>query len=345
MDIFDTAVLNRVVQDLTRPSSFLLDTFFPQIQTEESEEIHFDTDDSKPRIAPFVSPLVAGKVQVEDGFSTQSFRPAYIKDKRRFEPNRPLKRTIGEPIGGNLSGQARMQAVLMKNMEDQLKRLTRTQEIMAAEALQAGQVTVAGEQYPTKVVDFGRASGLTVTKGASVGWDDSGVSAVDDLETWHGLIQDESGASARVVVMDPKAWQLARKQAAVTDLLDIRRGSTSSVNIDPITRGQGNDKARLVGYLGDFEIWVYQEKYTDSAGVTQQIMPDYGVIMGDPSTLEGARAYGMIQDEKAGYQALEYFAKSWLEEDPAVRYLLMQTAPLVVPYRPNACGFFTVKSD
>jgi len=54
MDIFDTAVLNRVVQDITRPSSFLLDAFFPQIQTEESEEIHFDVDDSKPRIAPFV---------------------------------------------------------------------------------------------------------------------------------------------------------------------------------------------------------------------------------------------------------------------------------------------------
>jgi len=315
------------------------------VQTEESEEIHFDIDDSKPRIAPFVSPLVAGKVQVEDGFSTKSFRPAYIKDKRRFEPNRPLKRTIGEPIAGNLSGEARMRAVLMKNMEDQLRRLTRTQEIMAAQALTTGTVTVTGDQYPTQVVDYGRAAGLTVTKAADAGWDDNGISAVDDLETWHGLIQDESGANAVKVVMEPKAWQLARKQSDVTDLLDTRRGSMSNAEIGPIARGQGNAKARLVGYIGDFEIWVYQEKYTDAAGNTQQVMPDYGVIMADPMTVEGVRAYGMIQDEKSGYRAMEYFSKSWLEEDPAVRYLMMQTAPLVVPYRPNATGFFTVKSD
>ena len=44
----------------------------------------------------------------------------------------------------------------------------------------------------------------------------------------------------------------------------------------------------------------------------------------------------MIMDEKAAFKALRYFSKSWLEEDPAVRWLLMQSAPLVVPYRPNA---------
>ena len=35
MDIFSTHVLNRVVEHLVRPASFLLDTFFTSIQTEE----------------------------------------------------------------------------------------------------------------------------------------------------------------------------------------------------------------------------------------------------------------------------------------------------------------------
>ena len=39
MDIFSTHVLNRVVEHLDRPASFLLDTFFASIQTEDSEEI------------------------------------------------------------------------------------------------------------------------------------------------------------------------------------------------------------------------------------------------------------------------------------------------------------------
>ncbi len=80
VDIFSTFVLNRTVEHLERPASFLLDTFFGSIQTEESEEIHFDIDQSKPRLAPFVSPLVAGRVVANEGFTTQSFKPAYVKD-------------------------------------------------------------------------------------------------------------------------------------------------------------------------------------------------------------------------------------------------------------------------
>ena len=90
VDIFSTHVLTKVVERLDRPSSFLLDVFFGQEQTEDSEEIHFDIDKSKPRLTPFVSPLVAGKVVNDEGYVTKSFKPAYAKDKRRFDPSRPL---------------------------------------------------------------------------------------------------------------------------------------------------------------------------------------------------------------------------------------------------------------
>jgi len=59
--------------------------------------------------------------------------------------------------------------------------------------------------------------------------------------------------------------------------------------------------------------------------------------------LDGVRCFGAIKDEEAGFQALPYFPKSWLEKDPAVRYLLMQSAPLPVPYRVNASFCATVR--
>ena len=41
-DIFSTNVLAKVVENLNRPSSFLLDTYFPQVVVSDTEEINFD---------------------------------------------------------------------------------------------------------------------------------------------------------------------------------------------------------------------------------------------------------------------------------------------------------------
>ena len=47
MDIYSTQVLSKVVERLHTPPSFLLDTFFPNVQTSDKEEIFFDITDSK----------------------------------------------------------------------------------------------------------------------------------------------------------------------------------------------------------------------------------------------------------------------------------------------------------
>ena len=155
-------------------------------------------------------------------------------------------------------------------------------------------------------------------------------------------MQGKSGAAARTVIMDPLAWRLFKADADVNKLLTVYRGTGNTLSIDPMSRGQANDKARYVGTIGDFDFWVYQDNYVDDNGVTQQMLPNYTVIVGSPTQVEGVRCYGVIQDEKAGYRAQRYFSKSWLEEDPALRWLLLQSAPLVVPYRPNATLCATV---
>ena len=78
-----------------------------------------------------------------------------------------------------------------------------------------------------------------------------------------------------------------------------------------------------------------------TTGALTPYLPDGTVIITSPD-LEGVRAYGAIKDEAAGYQALPFFPKSWVEHDPAVRYLLLQSAPLIVPYRVNASLCATV---
>lgn len=342
VDIFSTQVLNKTVEYLDRPASFLLDAFFGQVQTADTEEIFFDIDKSKPRLTPFVSPLVAGKVVAESGYDTKSFKPAYAKDKRRFDPSAPLKRSIGETIGGVLTPQQRRDAALSRSLTNQLENLTRREEVMASEVLRLGQVTVSGDNYPTVVVNFQRDAALTVTLTGGNRWGQAGIKPLDNLEDWASLIQTKSGAAAKTVIMDPAAWRLFRSSDDVKSLLTIYRGTNAAFQVDPIVRGQGNEKARFIGTIGDFDIWVYNDVYTDDLGNTVPMLPTNTVILGSPVNVEGTRCYGVIQDEKAGYRAQRYFSKSWLEEDPALRWLLLQSAPLVVPYRPNACFCATV---
>ena len=337
MDIFTTGVLARVVAELPAPQPFIFNSFFTALQTETSEEIHFDVANGSRRLAPFVSPIVAGKVVQSQGYTTQTFKPAYIKDKRVFDGSRPFKRAIGERIGGELNPAQRLQALLATDLQDQIDMLTRRQEVMATEALLTGKVVVEGDMYPKVELDFGRHADLTKKLLTTARWGESGVDPLKDIEDWSMLVTQHSGANANTVVMDAKAWRLFSASASVTKLLDRFRGNDQ---LNPTVSGEGG---RYMGNIGNFDIWVYAGWYEHpDTKVLTPYLPDHTVIITSPE-LEGTRAYGAIRDEEAGFQAVPYFAKSWVEKDPAVRYLLLQSAPLPVPYRVNAAMAATVR--
>lgn len=340
MDIFSTHVLAKVVENLPTPTSFLLDTFFPSIQTSDKEEIYFDVTDSKPRITPFVSPLMPGKIVDNKGYSTKSFKPAYVKDKRRFDSSIPFKRIAGETIGGSLTPAQRVERALATTLQDQLDNLTRREEVMAAEILRTGQVIVSGDGYPKTTVSFGRDAALTKVLTGSATWETASVNPIDNLEDWATLIQSKSGVVAKTVIMDPEAWKIFRSKEGVKKFLDYRRGTSNTLSVDPMVRD--DSKVRFVGSIGDFDIYVYNDIYLNDAGVATNLLPTKTVLLASKDGLDGTRCYGAIHDEKANWTASRYFSKSWIEEDPSVRWLLLQSAPLVVPYRPNASMCITV---
>lgn len=334
IDVFDTAMLNRVVRQIdVDPEAWLLTSFFPTSVEEDKETIYFDVETERPRITPFVSPLREGRMVESEGFTTNNFKPAYAKDKRRFDPDRPVTRTIGEPLTGSLTPEQRTERLLAKDIANMNRMLTRREEVMASEALRTGQVTVSGEGFDTVVVDYGRASALTVaplTGGAR--WSETTATPVADIETWAQLIYDNGGGVATNVIMAPDAWRAARQRDDVQALFESRRGSASEGELGPLAAR----RVRNPGTIGEFNIWVYQDQYLDEDGATQLMMPSGTVLLVNGAQLEGVRHYGMIKDYEAMHRAQRAFFKSWVEKDPSARLLLMQSAPLVVPYRPNA---------
>lgn len=332
IDIYSTAYLNRLIAELAPVPSVFLNLFFPEVLVHDTEEVYFDKVKDKPRLTPFVHPLHQGKIVDSIGYETRSVKPAYVKDLRVHNPLKALKRRAGEPLLGNLSPAERQRLNLIADMADQDRMLARRMEVMAIEAIRDGKATIIGEGF-NAVVDFGRDASLNVNLAGAAKWDAAtSPDIIQQLEDWSGMIADFDGM-VEVVVMDRKAWALFRKNEQVRKLLDIRRGDASTLRLDPKLAMQVG--AQYKGSLGEFEIWVYSGTYIDPAdGQTKPYIPDNTVILAG-SRVEGVRHYGAIMDVDV-LQARERYVTSWTERNPSRRMLSLESAPLLVPYRPNA---------
>ncbi|MEY9414653.1 hypothetical protein ABIF69_001095 [Bradyrhizobium japonicum] len=122
-----------------------------------------------------------------------------------------------------------------------------------------------------------------------------------------------------------KAMRLQIDMTAAT--LESARASLGPILITP--------GIRLVAQFGDYRLWVHADKYVDPLdNVEKDVLPAGEIVMASRE-IEGVRHFGAIMDLKAGIQPRDFFVKSWEEEDPSVRYILGQSAPLIAPYRVN----------
>jgi hypothetical protein len=334
---YSTGALVRVVRDLRGPTpGFLLSTFFPNVMEYTTEEVGIDVIVGQRRIAPFVSPLVQGKLVAGAGFSTRTYKPPYIKDKRAPSLTRPMKRRAGERFGGEMSPAEREAANLAFEMDDQIGMVNRRLEWMAASALTNGSITVSGEGFDTAVISFGRDGDNDANLTSTARWGESGNSdkPSEDIETWSTQVLKSSGAGVTDIVFTPGSWKNFKADPNVADSIDTtKRGGTSSVDLG----GGQTVGGRYVGTWGQYTLWLYQDWYIDPDTLTEtDMVPDHSVILAAREAVEGVRSFGAIMDPEFNYGAMAYAPKTWVEKDPAQRIIMMQSAPLLIPTRPNA---------
>lgn len=335
MTPFTTAALVQVVPNLKRSQKFLLDRFFPNIVESQTEEVDIDVDVGKRRLAPFCSPKVEGKLVESRTYQTNRFKPAYIKDKRAPDLMKPVRRQIGERIGGgDLTPQQRQAVNIAFEMEDQVDMVDRRLEWMAAQALTTGTVTVKGEGFPETVINYGRAPSLTLTLAGAAKWGQPGVSPSSDIEKWAHEMLKQSGGVGTDLVFTATSWTHFKNDETVKTTIWYpgNGGSGNTINVGAqIERG-----AVYKGRWGNYDLWVYNDWYVDPTDEVEKPMVVDGTVIMSGADLMGTRAFGLIVDPAFNYGPLAYAPKMWLNQDPAQLYLMMQSAPLVIPSRVNA---------
>lgn len=322
--------------------SFFLDRYFKGANcVSEKEEIAFDeVMEGLPAMAPFVSPDLPATPKSRNGHIVKHFHPAYIKDLDAVKPIDLTKRRPGEPLGGIRTPAERLQQDIVKKLEKQKKAIFTRLEYMAARVLIDGAIKIEGENYSTQFVDFNRDPDHTVvvTDPKQV-WSNKSADIAGQMENFSLQILKKTGFAATDVVMSPKVWQAFQNNEGVLRLAEIRRGVTNVPTLQP--EAQTTLGAQYKGMFGSFSIFVYAMPFVETNGEIVSALGDNDVLFVAPTGtdgkggVEGIKAFGAIQDVEGLYPT-DLFPKQWIEKSAGCLMLQTQSAPLMIPGRPNA---------
>ncbi len=330
--IYDLTTLIDVVEGLPPSPGFLTNMFFPGTAESQTKDVAIDVIVNSRKLAPLCSPLTPARIVRGPGLRTNIIEPPYIKDKRALDPGRVLTRMPGERIGGSMSPAEREAGNLAVEMLDQINMIDRRIEWMAAQTLSYGRVVLEGEDYEPTLVDFQRDPALTGAYAGAARWGQPGVSIKDDLDRMSLLVAQKSGYGTTDLVFTASSWNAFRKDPEIRSDLDTLRGSRSEVE----TAGGVQIGGMPKGVWGNFRLWLYNDWFLDPKdGIEKPMLADGTVLLGSAG-LRGKVACAAIRDTELGYLPMKYAPKSWPEKDPAVRMLMMQSAPITIPVNVNA---------
>lgn len=339
--IYGPEFLYRVMYDNTQavPSTYWLDLCFGGSYVSPTPNILFEKIGSTRKIAPFVMPQQPGRPTYKrQGSNLVQFTPAYVKPKDAVNPSEHLYRQPGELVGAAKSPMERFNNEVARITAFHRDIIQRRWEWLAAKAIIDGKVTISGDAYPAVLVDFQRDAGQTIVLTGTARWGQSGISIYGTLQDWMNLMaKAQFGGVPNRMTMGTDVWSVVQKDAEIiAHMKTDQRGDTKTVVQQGLIRPLSvQEPARYVGTLnGMLDLYVYYDYYVDDAGVQQPFMGSKEVVLSCPN-VEGWKTFGAIQDIAGQLQPTDIFTKMYDQEDPSARFILSQSAPLMIPVNPN----------
>ena len=336
VSLFETRELIAVANQVPTAGTFLQDTFFKKEEVVPSENVDIVVRKGKRVLAPFVSPKVAGKVVGSSTRSVRSYKPAYIKEKWVTEAVDIIGKSNNVFYAENKSIAEVVAEKVAQETQEHKENLVRRIEWMASQVLTTGKVEVKGEGVD-EVIDFGFDDNQFVALTDNT-WDSDDVDPIAMMREWRRERVKAGGIAPNVAVFGSDAIDAFINNAKVKGALDLRRVDRGMINPELLPDG-----VTYWGYIPEIatDIYSYDEWYIDPETGDEKAMVDpKGVIYGSTKT-QAKRVYGAIKDLQA-LTATKFFLKSWEVEDPSARFMLLQSAPLVVPVEVDAFMFAKV---
>lgn len=344
LNIFDTHTLLMAVQQLTPPSSFLRDRYFPTNDATDlfaTEDVLIEYRDGSKKLAPFVAPRKGGVTMFRQGYTMDRFTPPNIAPKRPLTIDDLKKKGFGEALFSQLTPEDREAMLVIRDSEELGEAISRREEAMAAEVMLTNGCIMKhiaddknkGDEYS---ITFYEGDTNPAQYVPAVKWDQTGNAMLEDLAAMIRMLT-RSGLPAADFVCGPVVANAMINDAVVQKFLDNRRYELGAVKPERLTASAAvvmvlNIYGRLISVIS------YDETYTDDNGDDVPYIPVGKGILTAPGA--GRTLYGAVtQLEQSDRHFHTYtgrrIPKYVANVDGNTRELTMSSRPLMIPNHKN----------
>lgn len=320
-------------------TTFLRDTFFPGYSPFSTKHVLMDFYKNRQRVAPLVAEGSKPVNILRDGYRTEIYTPPFINISRPYDTDLLNTRLPGENVFGGMTPEERAVALMQQDFQELDDMIIRREEVMIAELLQTGAVTVSGyvDDTATKVrtdtVDFGFDNVINLSDTDQ--WSNSDSDKYDDLYEAVSVVR-KAGYNPQVVVLGEMAWKYLREDEKFMSKMDLRYAQFGAIN--PQLNIQNGNGYAYIGRLTELGLDLYQYiawYYDETEKKLKPFIEPNKVIVG--ATNIGEMLYGantIIPEDSIDFVTVNgpRATKVTVDRNSDTKSLIVKSRPIPKPF-------------
>ncbi len=321
-----------------------------------SETIEFDIEREGEEIAPVLTDIQNGYTKFAlDEYTSKEFKAPMIKEKFTLNSFDMIKRQAGQISFTDPNYRANAMSQFVKHMRFGGKRQRRTIELMAAQILQTGTVTLKDDKgADAYTIDFKPKATHFPT--AATAWTDKvNCDPAVDLENLADAIHTDGQSTPDRAIFGKAAWQNFIRSEKVQELLNGRRIVQGGVDPEEARPG-----LRYMGYIDltgyRLALYTYKGEYKDVGAATNSryLEDDKVIVLSENMRLDAtygaipqivpaeARAMSFLTGRMAMASiGMDFTTNAWVSADGEAINGSIGSRPLLIPTSIDRFGCLT----
>lgn len=345
LDIFKTHYLLQAIENIPPVTTFLRDRYFPTNDATDlfaTEDVLVEYKDGNRKVAPFVAPRQKGITIMRNASRMERYTPPLVAPRRTLTIDDLSRRGFGEALLSTLTPQQREATMIMGDMDDMSRMITRREEAMAAEVLTtngcvmkhyADDLSTVVEE---KTILFYEGGSNPASYTPDTKWGTTGADIFGDI---YAMIQmlAKRGLPATDLIVSPDVAAVMLNDEKVQKFLDNRRIELG--NIEPVELPDGVSRMMVLNVYGrNISVFCYTETYENEEGEDTAYIPEGTVVLTAPGA--GRAMYGAITQLEQADNAFHTYTgrrvpKYLADAVKDVRTVTLSSAPLLIPNNVN----------